>query len=159
MKRLKSVPIFTILFLLFSISVYAQEFDYTNREFQATVNMLWMEGHGNDDLATCLVKQQYYKEVAEMMENGMNKDEIIEYYVSELGEEALKAPLKKGFSLTAWVLPFVALIAAAILILILIRKWSKSKKNIKQEITTEEKDDVEDDVLTAMIEEERKKYF
>ncbi len=44
-----------------------------------------------------------------MMNKGWDKDKIRDYYVNIYGEEILTAPEKSGFSLTAWVLPFVAL--------------------------------------------------
>lgn len=129
MKYITSL-ILLVFLLLGVINVSAsnetkKEFDYSNPEFRSTVDMLSMEGHGNDDLSSCSVKQLYYQEVAEMFEKGMSKQEILDYYVENLGVEALQAPPKKGFNLTLWVLPFLLILIVMILIYFLIRKWKK----------------------------------
>lgn len=147
--------------LLLGTSIFAEEqFDYSRKDFQAVVNMLDMEGHGNDDLATCNVKQLYYDEVAQMMNKGMNKDEILAYYVDQMGEEALKAPLKKGFSLTAWITPFIILILATVMVYYIIQRWVKLRKDQPdQEMKSSIVDETENEILLSMVEEERKKYF
>ena len=42
-----------------------------------------------------------------MMNKGWDKDKIENYYVNQYGEEILTAPERSGFSLVAWILPFV----------------------------------------------------
>ena len=159
MKKLLFVLSLSILFIS-THALAADDFDDSRKDFQAVVQMLDMEGHGNDDLATCNVKQLYYKEVAEMMQKGMNKDEILAYYVDQMGEEALKAPLKSGFSLTAWITPFLILIAATLLVYILIQKWVKKRNSLPTEkIKPSTLDETENEILLSVIEEERKKYF
>lgn len=159
MKKLLFVLVLSILFIS-NHALAADDFDYSRKDFQAVVQMLDMEGHGNDDLATCNVKQLYYQEVAEMMQKGMNKDEILAYYVDQMGEEALKAPLKSGFSLTAWITPFLILIAATLLVYVLIQKWVKKRKELPTEkIKPSTLDETENEILLSVIEEERKKYF
>ncbi|MEC1720259.1 cytochrome c-type biogenesis protein CcmH [Schinkia azotoformans] len=159
MRKLILVLLLPILFIS-NHSLAADDFDYSRKDFQAVVQMLDMEGHGNDDLATCNVKQLYYKEVAEMMQKGKNKDEILAYYVDQMGEEALKAPLKSGFSLTAWITPFLILIAAALLVYVLIQKWVKKRNSLPTEkIKPSTLDETENEILLSVIEEERKKYF
>lgn len=123
MKNRLLILVIPLLFLSSYAFAADDEFDYSRKDFQEVVKMLNMEGHGNDDLATCNVKQLYYKEVAEMMNKGMKKDEILAYYVDQMGEEALKAPLKSGFSLTAWVTPFVILSIAPGLVYFIIKNW------------------------------------
>jgi cytochrome c-type biogenesis protein CcmH len=99
---------FICFLFIFSISFNAsaeeaanERFDYTNPEFKATVDMLSMEGHGNDDLASCNVKQLYYEGVGEMFFiKEMSKKEILDYYAEEQGVQALKAPPVKGFNLS-----------------------------------------------------------
>ncbi|NSL50229.1 cytochrome c-type biogenesis protein CcmH [Bacillus sp. P2(2020)] len=122
--------------------------------------MLDMEGHGNDDVATCPVKQLYYKEVADMLEKGMNKEEILAYYVDQMGEQALKAPSKKGFSLFAWTIPYVVLFIAALFVYYVIRKWKiKNKEQQNQHVKTKIPNETERNSLIDFIERERKKYF
>ncbi|WP_250886447.1 cytochrome c-type biogenesis protein CcmH [Bacillus sp. SM2101] len=150
-----------LLILLFSSGTYAvEDVDYSSAQFQSIVAMLAMEGHAGDDLATCPVKQEYYEEVAQMMQEGMNKEEILNFYVEEIGEEALSAPLKQGFSLSAWITPFIVLIVAGVIVFTVIRSWIK-KNNSAHSITTDEalRDENTDSVLREMIDKERKKLF
>jgi cytochrome c-type biogenesis protein CcmH len=46
-----------------------------------------------------------------MLDSGLTIEQIIKMQVDEYGETVLSAPTKFGFNLTAWVTPFVALIA------------------------------------------------
>jgi cytochrome c-type biogenesis protein CcmH len=85
MKRLGQVLLSSLLFL-FGFTVFAEEtgmkdFDFSRPDFQAVVSMLSMEGHGTHDVSNCSVKKLYYEEIADMMNKGMSKDEVIDYYV------------------------------------------------------------------------------
>ncbi|MFS1513696.1 cytochrome c-type biogenesis protein CcmH [Chengkuizengella sp. SCS-71B] len=156
MKRFVFLLIFS---LLLSVNViFAEEgFDYSSKEFQSIVSMLSMEGHSSDDLATCPVKQTYYNEVAEFLAQGKTKDEILNDYVDQLGEEALAAPIKTGFSLTAWITPFLLLFLATFLVYFLIKKWVSP--NQSSDLNREFIDETENEILLSVIEKERKKYF
>ena len=55
---------------------------------------------------------------------GESKEEILQYFESRYGERIMAKPNKKGFNLILWVLPFVLVAIAAILIYFLIRRWS-----------------------------------
>ena len=46
-------------------------------------------------------------------------------FVAEYGEVVLAAPTKKGFNLTAWVLPFVMLVVGGGVVRAVIRRWSR----------------------------------
>ncbi|WP_163149874.1 cytochrome c-type biogenesis protein CcmH [Anoxybacillus sp. MB8] len=104
------------------VSVFAQTYDYNSKVFQRIVNQLAMQGHKEHDLATCTVKQQYYKEVLDMLNKGKSEDEILNYYVEQLGEQALVVPQKSGFSLTAWVVPIAIFMFGAFVIYRTVRR-------------------------------------
>lgn len=147
-----------------SLQVFAEEtdtrvYDYSNPGFNATVEMLSMEGHSNDDLATCNVKQLYYQEVGEMyFDKGMSKQEILDYYKNEQGEQALNAPPVKGFNLSLWITPFLLLVIVSILIYFVIKKWKKNK-TISAAETSPAPVDIEQDIYESLIDEERKKFL
>lgn len=134
------------------------DFDYSDPEFRATVDMLDMDGHGNDDYSSCNLKQLYYQEVAEMFEKGMTKQEILDYYVQEQGEFALKAPPKKGFNLTLWVTPILLIVLVTILLYFLIGKWKKNNPVSRSEEESKSFD-AESEIYSSLIEEERKKFL
>jgi cytochrome c-type biogenesis protein CcmH len=111
-------------------------------------------------MAGCANTDAFKVDLVEMMKKGMDKDEIREYYVEMLGEEILTAPEKKGFSLTAWVLPFAAMGGAGTGVFFLLRRWvrSRNEETLHEEEMTI-KDEIEEEILSSMIDEERKKYL
>lgn len=167
----QTISLLVILFLPFVAlhpTAYAkEEFDYKSEEFKGVASQFKCTcGCGQDhyecDPTTCNLTVEWKADFVEMMNKGMDKDEIREYYVEIYGEEILTAPEKKGFSLTAWVTPFVVLAGAGSGVFIVIRRWVKRKSDDETSILTNEDliiDETENEILQSMIEEERKKYF
>jgi len=109
----------------------------------------------------CGLNEQFKTEILELMnEDGYGKNEIREHYVDMYGEVILTAPEKSGFSLTAWVTPFVMLAGAGGGLVFLIRKWVRKSKELVKPMEKEQPvDETEKDILHSLIDEERKKYF
>lgn len=147
------------------LRVEAKEFDYKSPEFKAVASQFMCTcGCGQDhfecDPKTCNLTVGFKEDLVEMMNKGWDKDKIREYYVNIYGEEILTAPEKSGFSLVAWVLPFVALGLAAMALFFIIRKWVKKKGSDESDaVIVISQDEVEEEILSSMIEEERKKYL
>lgn len=76
----------------------------------------------------CDTAKKITARVAQMIEKGQSKEEIIQSFVNTHGEKILAAPTKKGFNLTAWILPFLAIILRAGGIYIFIDKCLISRK-------------------------------
>ncbi|MFP5110263.1 cytochrome c-type biogenesis protein CcmH [Neobacillus sp. C211] len=143
----------------------AKQIDYKSAEFKAVAQQFACTcGCGQDhyecDPNTCNPTTEFKADLVDMMNKGWDKDKIRAYYVNIYGEEILTSPEKSGFSLTAWVLPFVVLAAAGISLYFVIRKWVKKKASdepVAEYQNTE--DEVEGEILSSMIDEERKKYL
>jgi cytochrome c-type biogenesis protein CcmH len=143
----------------------AKQIDYKSAEFKAVAQQFACTcGCGQDhyecDPNTCNLTTEFKADLVDMMNKGWDKDKIRAYYVNIYGEEILTSPEKSGFSLTAWVLPFVVLAAAGISLYFVIRKWVKKKASdepVAEYQNTE--DEVEGEILSSMIDEERKKYL
>ena len=58
---------------------------------------------------TCSTADKNRKKFAKMLESGLTVDQIVQQQVEKYGETVLSAPTKSGFNLTAWVIPFGAL--------------------------------------------------
>ena len=58
----------------------------------------------------------------------MGGTDILQDFVSQYGEKVLAAPTKSGFNLTAWILPFAALLIAGILVTSVIRTWVRTSQ-------------------------------
>ena len=54
---------------------------------------------------TCSYSPERHKEVAALVEQGMNVQQVLDAMVAKYGEEALMAPIPQGFNLVGYVLP------------------------------------------------------
>jgi cytochrome c-type biogenesis protein CcmH len=61
--------------------------------------------------------------IKEMIDQGQDRDQIVTYFVDQYGEKVLATPPKKGFNLTAWIIPFVVIAIGAGIIYLVITKW------------------------------------
>ena len=62
--------------------------------------------------------------VLKKLRQGETKEEILQYFVSRYGERIMAKPNKKGLNLMLWFFPFVLIAFTAIVICLLIRRWS-----------------------------------
>ncbi|WNF37116.1 cytochrome c-type biogenesis protein CcmH [Bacillaceae bacterium IKA-2] len=159
---MKVVKLLTLLLIIFFSShaiTSADEasYDINSPEVKDIASKLSMQDHETHDLGTCATKQRYYGEISELLNEGKTKEEVLDYYYSMYGEEGLIAPKKKGFSLTAWLTPFVVLGIAGFALFIGLKKMIKNQKSPLFEETREP--NIEDEITTSIIEEERKKYY
>ncbi len=63
------------------------------------------------------------RRVRELIAQGRSDDEIREYFIARYGEWILLTPPKRGFSLAAYVLPFLAVVAGATMLVFAARRW------------------------------------
>ncbi len=75
---------------------------------------------------TCDVGQQMRGLITTKIARGDSKDQIVKSLVSQYGEKILASPPKQGFSLTAWVVPFAAVIGGGAFIYLLLRAWMRN---------------------------------
>ncbi len=69
---------------------------------------------------TCSYSPARHKEVVALVEQGMNVQQILDTMVARYGEEALMAPIPKGFNIVGYVLPASLVLGlSAILIAVL----------------------------------------
>ena len=83
---------------------------------------------------TCDAAKNITAEVDQLINQGKSKGEITQYFTKKYGERILAAPTKKGFNLTAWILPFVAILFGAGIIYAFIDrclKYPKRKSKFK----------------------------
>ncbi len=119
---------FLILFLLFSTPVLwvsvasSVTIDEITQGLVCTCgcNMLVSACEGAME---CGAAARIKAQVMEQLNLGQSKDEIIGYFVSRYGEKILSAPTKKGFNLTAWILPFVAIVSGGGVLYFTLRRW------------------------------------
>jgi cytochrome c-type biogenesis protein CcmH len=71
----------------------------------------------------CQSSENLTREAAELIDKGMNKKQVLASFVTRYGEHILAAPTKRGFNLTAWILPFAVIIIAGFGIITVLRRW------------------------------------
>lgn len=90
---------------------------------------------------TCGESKKLHSEVNQLLSDGKDKDAVLDALVARYGETILAAPTTKGFNLTAWTFPFLALLVGAFVVFRVIRKLSKkSPQTIEINGTTQTKE-------------------
>jgi len=133
MKRLRWFVICSLLLgTLFALSVEGQSIDEEVMEIARSLNCPLCEGL---TLAECPLKvcEQMRALIREKLLQGETREEIIDYFVERYGEEVLNAPPKRGFNLTAWVLPFLVLGVGIVWLSYLLRGWKRKWEEPKGE--------------------------
>lgn len=67
--------------------------------------------------------------IARRIEEGDNKQEIIDALVVEFGPDVLAVPPKEGFDLLAWLVPLAALLLGLLLIPLIGRTWLRRARS------------------------------
>ncbi len=76
---------------------------------------------------TCATADKTRAKFSKMLESGLTVEQIIKMQVDEYGETILSAPTKFGFNLTAWMTPFVALVAGGFGLRKVFQSWIGKK--------------------------------
>ena len=147
-----------ILILLPSLTS-ANVFTENSAEFQKVIKQLDMQGHSGDELSTCQVKQIYHTEVVEMLNNGMSEKEIIQSYVDEYGQAALRTPATDKKGLIAWGMPFAGLGAGIAFLAFWLKRVKSYSTEGNEDIQGKWASETEKEMLEKTFEEERKKQF
>jgi cytochrome c-type biogenesis protein CcmH len=67
---------------------------------------------------------------------GKTENEIIDDLVAQYGTAVLAEPPKSGFDLTAWLVPGIAIIIAAIAIAFGLRRWRRAGRKLEEKAAT-----------------------
>ncbi len=64
-------------------------------------------------------------EIAGLVEQGMSKQQILDYYVTKYGsQEVLASPIDEGFNRLAWLVPYLAAGGALVGVFVAARRWT-----------------------------------
>lgn len=88
---------------------------------------------------TCSTSDKTRAQFTKMLDSGLTVEQIIKMQVDEHGETVLSSPTKSGFNLTAWAMPFVALLAGGFGLSKIVEAWKK--KGAPEEQATEPEED------------------
>jgi len=65
--------------------------------------------------------------IKEKLANGETETDIRAYFVAQYGERVLGAPPAEGFNVSAYIFPFILLIAGAAFLTVTMRRWQQSR--------------------------------
>lgn len=164
----KSLAAFLLIALFLALSVTLTVADpakaaEVDRNVQKEIeDMLVCQDDCGMILASCENQTAEYmrKIVIERLQKGQSKDEILGYFVSIYGEKVLAAPQAKGFNITAWVTPFLAVIIGGVLIYFVLDKWVfNAKLEEMDEDGEKQKKTVDLSEYEDQLDKELKKYL
>lgn len=79
------------------------------------------------DVSHAPAAQQMKRYIAARIDEGWDKDQIIDALVADFGPEVLATPPKSGFNLLAWVVPLAILLLGLIAVPIITRAWARHR--------------------------------
>ena len=94
--------------------------------------------------AECSSRDMMTTSIEEKLAQGQSEEQIIQFLVTQYGEQVLSSPPKQGFNLVAWILPFVVILGGGGIIYFALRAWVRRDK-VQQTGTTVEAEDEKDD--------------
>ncbi len=149
----------TTLLLLIVIPGITTAFTYNSKEFKHIISQLDMQGHADHELSTCSVKKVYYDEVVEMLNGGKSEPEIIQSYVEEYGQAALRTPGGGTSGWIAWGMPAAGFGIGSVIVGFWLRKLTIKKAEIKVEDKAGWNSEIEREIASKTFDEERRKLF
>ena len=74
-------------------------------------------------MPACGFRPGMQAELHKMLDEGKSDDEIKNTFIAKYGTTVLIVPTTHGFDITAWIMPFAALIAGALAVIFVVYKW------------------------------------
>ena len=94
--------------------------------------------------AECSSRDMMTTSIEEKLAQGQPEEQIIQFFVTQYGEQVLSSPTKQGFNLVVWILPFSVILGGGGIIYFALRAWVRRDK-AQQAGTTAKADDENDD--------------
>jgi len=158
MEMKKKIILQTILFLIL-IPTLTTAFTYNSKEFKHIISQLDMQGHADHELSTCSVKKIYYDEVVEMLNGGKSENDIIQSYVDEYGQAALRTPGGGTSGWIAWGMPAAGFGIGSVIVGVWLRKLTLKKAETKMSASQVWESEIEKEIASKTFDEERRKLF
>lgn len=65
--------------------------------------------------------------IKDRLATGERPDQVVAYFVDKYGEWILLSPRRAGFTLLVWIFPAVAVAVGAVIVTLLVRRWTRRK--------------------------------
>ncbi|NOY57681.1 MAG: hypothetical protein GXO75_01950 [Calditrichaeota bacterium] len=80
----------------------------------------------------CSTAAKITAKIENLVASGQTNDQVLASFVSMYGEKIMAAPSKKGFNLTAWILPFILIALTGIFLYRKLSKWANSARQVSE---------------------------
>jgi len=111
------------------------------------------------DMMECTVAVDMVQEISEKLANGSSSSEIVQGFIARYGKPVLAAPTTKGFDLTAWVMPFLAVVVGLIVLYFVLRQFVEhGRRKLAQEAAGPRLEGEAAERFRAQLEEDLKDY-
>ena len=85
-----------------------------------------LDAYGCQQTMTCRVSSAMWRQASRLVDReGKTPSEALQLFAADYGEYVLASPTKRGFNLTVWVLPFVALLMGGGALAYALRRWRR----------------------------------
>jgi cytochrome c-type biogenesis protein CcmH len=104
------------------------------------------------NLSDCrtLTCEQWREQIGELVDEGYNDQEVLDYFSTRYGDQVLQEPPRRGFSLLIWILPVVVLIGGGIWLVLTLRKWRQEPEPLAATPNTPSAPQADDDYLSQV---------
>jgi cytochrome c-type biogenesis protein CcmH len=73
----------------------------------------------------CGISPAMHSDVVRLVDGGYSADEIVAAFTTVYGERVLMAPVKEGFNIAGYVVPFITLGIGGTMLVALLRRWKR----------------------------------
>jgi len=105
----------------------------------------------------CGMAEEMRAEIQAKLDAGATPQQIIQDFVARYGEAVLSAPTKRGFNLTAWIVPFGAVVGGLAVLYFIVREFAKRGRERALELETGYPEELE--AFSEKLDEELKDYL
>lgn len=155
---MKKISLLVAFYLILVPTVAFGAFNFNSNDFQSVIKQLDMQGHADHDISTCTIKKVYYDEVLESLNGGQSEKEILQAYVDEYGQAALRTPGTDGSGMIAWAAPAFGFLIGAFVVGFGIKRLTRKNAG-SDSLSIEEIPEIEREIIEQTFEEERRKHF
>ena len=146
----------TGLLILLSLAPLMAEPEPSSTAFKEVAEALVCQCGCNLVLSTCAMDSCHSaipmrKEIVEKLGAGAGKEAIVAGFVERYGLKILSAPPARGFHLSAWIMPFFALVVGAFIVQQVLHSWRRKRaqepaSTAQAAITEEQRAQIERDL-------------
>jgi cytochrome c-type biogenesis protein CcmH len=76
----------------------------------------------------CGISPAMHSDVVRLIEGGYSADEIVAAFTTVYGERVLMAPVKEGFNIAGYVVPFITVGIGATMLMAMLRRWKRESE-------------------------------